>query len=282
MAVKSKKFRVAVSGTTVDGRTIEPSMLHEAVDNFHTETYGIRANVEHIRGLSGDKPFGAVGDVVGLSLQEDNLILNGRSEKRTCLYADVLPNARGIELNKADQKVYTSIELSPDFAGTGKFGLVGLAFTDSPASIGTERLQFSKVHKTLIFTCEDPIEFKFDEDAAATAFSAVADFFKKLTAAPEAQGTLQTQTPAAPVVQTSAATAQPDAVAAFATQVFTGMKAMADAIEASSTATNDAIAELRAEQTRLKTQLETTPDPNAFTRAPATGHQGAPQIKAEC
>lgn len=284
MAVKPKKFRVAVAGDTVDGRTIEPAMLTQSVETFNRETYGVRVNVEHIRGLSGDKPFGAVGDVIGLSVQEDEITVAGKAEKRTCLYADIQPNDRAVELNKADQKVYTSCEFLPNFAGSGKWGLVGLAVTDTPASIATERLQFSKVTGALIVPGRE--EVKFDEDAAATAFSAVADFFKKLTAAPDAQGTTQAQTqtqnPAAPVVQNPAAPAQPDAVSAFTAQVFSGMKALADAVEASSKATNEAIAELRADQAKLKTQLETTPDPTAFNRAPAIGHQGAAQIKAEC
>ena len=41
------------------------------------------------------------------------------------------------------QKVFWSIELDPDFTGTGKAYLSGLAITDSPASTGTEVLKFS-------------------------------------------------------------------------------------------------------------------------------------------
>lgn len=41
-------------------------------------------------------------------------------------------------MNKAAQKVYTSMEIQPNFANTGKCYLVGLAVTDDPASLGTE------------------------------------------------------------------------------------------------------------------------------------------------
>ena len=37
-------------------------------------------------------------------------------------------------MNKAAQKVYTSMEIQPNFANTGKCYLVGLAVTDDPAS----------------------------------------------------------------------------------------------------------------------------------------------------
>ncbi|HEA8597063.1 TPA: GPO family capsid scaffolding protein, partial [Escherichia coli] len=47
------------------------------------------------------------------------------------------------ELVKKGQKLFTSMEVSPKFADTGKAYLVGLAATDDPASLGTEMLTFS-------------------------------------------------------------------------------------------------------------------------------------------
>ena len=41
------------------------------------------------------------------------------------------------------QKIYTSMEVDLDFADTGEAYLVGLAVTDTPASLGTSMLQFS-------------------------------------------------------------------------------------------------------------------------------------------
>jgi hypothetical protein len=52
-------------------------------------------------------------------------------------------------MNKAGQKLYTSIEISPNFAGTNKAYLVGLAVTDSPASLGTEMLAFAAAQGTV-------------------------------------------------------------------------------------------------------------------------------------
>lgn len=41
------------------------------------------------------------------------------------------------------EKIYSSIELHPQFALNGKAYVVGLAMTDTPASLGTERLKFA-------------------------------------------------------------------------------------------------------------------------------------------
>ena len=40
-----KKFRVAVSGATVDGREIRPEHLRDAAANYSPDVYGARVNV---------------------------------------------------------------------------------------------------------------------------------------------------------------------------------------------------------------------------------------------
>ncbi|WP_435605896.1 GPO family capsid scaffolding protein [Pseudomonas knackmussii] len=45
-------------------------------------------------------------------------------------------------MNRAKQKLYTSIEIDEKFADSGEAYLVGLAVTDTPASLGTEVLAF--------------------------------------------------------------------------------------------------------------------------------------------
>lgn len=133
---KAKRFRVATSGPTIDGREIKPEWLKQAADNYDPAVYAARVNVEHLRGYSADGPFGAFGDVIAFTAETNK---KGRVE----LFADIEPNDRAIAANKAGQKVYTSIELIENFAGTGQAYCVGLAMTDTPASLGTERLQFS-------------------------------------------------------------------------------------------------------------------------------------------
>lgn len=266
---KPKKFRVAVAGATVDGREITPQMLTEAVANFNTATYGIRVNVEHLRGLSGDKPFGIVGDVIGLSTQEDTITLNGKAEKRTALYAEIQPNDRALELNKSDQKVFTSIELTPDFAGTGKFGLVGLAVTDSPASIGTERLQFSKVHKTIIVPGQpgEEVEFKFDEEAPSQSQALFGSAITALSAAVTAlTGGQKPQAPAAPATPPApAAAAGMEQFATIFTAQTEALTALAKSVSESVSGINTRLDQQERQFTALKADLEKQPDPNTYS-----------------
>ena len=133
---KAKRFRVATSGPTIDGREIKPEWLTQAAAAYDPKVYAARVNVEHARSFAVDGPFGAFGDVISLTAETNK---QGRVE----LFADIEPNDRAIAANKAGQKVYTSIELIENFAGTGQAYCVGLAMTDTPASLGTERLQFS-------------------------------------------------------------------------------------------------------------------------------------------
>jgi hypothetical protein len=133
--MSKKFFRVAQEGQTTDGRVIERKWLHQIAETYDPKKYGARINIEHMRGLLPDSPFKAYGDVLAVKV-EDNA--DGKAE----LFAQLDPTPELIAFNKARQKVYTSIEIDPDFAGTGKCGLVGLAVTDSPASLGTDYLVF--------------------------------------------------------------------------------------------------------------------------------------------
>jgi len=50
---------------------------------------------------------------------------------------------RNLEIFIQSKKLFTSREINPKFADTGKAYLLGLAATDDPASLGTEMLTFS-------------------------------------------------------------------------------------------------------------------------------------------
>ncbi|REC94869.1 GPO family capsid scaffolding protein [Kushneria indalinina] len=128
--------RIATEGATTDGRKIERKWLEQMAANFNPEKYGCRINLEHIKGILPDSPFKAYGDVVGLKTEEND-------EGKLQLFADLDPTDELKAMNKARQKVYTSMEIEPDFSDTGEAYLVGLAVTDSPASLGTSMLQFS-------------------------------------------------------------------------------------------------------------------------------------------
>lgn len=142
--MKTKPFLLATAGSTVDGRTIDENMLKEMAESYDPQTYGARVNIEHIRGISGQAPFRAYGDVLELSTAEVDVNFNGKVEKRVGLFGvlDVTDEAK--KLSDEGQKVYPSIEIEPNFGGKGFAYCMGVALTDSPASIATERLQFNR------------------------------------------------------------------------------------------------------------------------------------------
>ncbi len=141
--VKSKWFRVAVAGDTTDGREIQAEWIIQMAQNYNPDVYGARINIEHFRSVFPDGVFGAYGDV--LALKTEKVTIDG--EEKDALFAQIEPTQSLIELNKKKQKVYTSIEVDENFANKGSAYLVGLAVTDSPASLGTEMLTFAATAK---------------------------------------------------------------------------------------------------------------------------------------
>lgn len=136
-----KKFRIAVEGATTDGRNISAAWITQMAKNYNPAVYGARVNLEHFRGVLPDGPFKAYGDVVALSAEtiQDGSALDGK----LALYAELDPTPELIELSKKRQKVYTSMEVNPDFGDSKEAYLQGLAITDSPASLGTQMLKFA-------------------------------------------------------------------------------------------------------------------------------------------
>ncbi len=139
---RSKFFRVAVEGATTDGRQIERQWLVDAAETYSQNTYGARVWIEHMRSLLPDSPFRAYGDVVALKTEEVDIA----GVKKLALFAQIEPTTDLVTMNKARQKMFTSIEIRPKFADTGRAYLDGIAVTDSPASLGTEMLTFSAQH----------------------------------------------------------------------------------------------------------------------------------------
>lgn len=128
-------FRIATEGATTDGRKISREWIEQMAKNFDPAVYGARVWMEHMRGMFADGPFPALGDVTKLEARE--------VDGKMALFAEIDPTDRLKQMNQERQKVYTSIEVDPEFADTGEAYLVGLAVTDSPASLGTDMLAFS-------------------------------------------------------------------------------------------------------------------------------------------
>ncbi len=168
-----KWFVVATEGATTDGRAIQRSWIEQMAKNYDPKTYGARINLEHIQFYlyAKDQPHSqCYGDVLALKTEE--------KDGKLQLLAQIDPTDALIALNKDRQKIYTSIEVDPNFADTGEAYLVGLAVTDSPASLGTEMLQFAshaqmnplasrKQKADNLFTAALETEFNFAELADA-------------------------------------------------------------------------------------------------------------------
>ncbi|CAM7900443.1 TPA: GPO family capsid scaffolding protein [Klebsiella pneumoniae] len=138
----SKWFRIGVEGDTCDGRVISATDIQEMAETFDPRVYGCRINLEHLKGILPEGPFSRYGDVVELKSEkiDDDSVLIGK----LALFAKITPTDDLIAMNKKLQKVYTSMEIQPNFANSGKCYLVGLAVTDDPASLGTEYLEFCR------------------------------------------------------------------------------------------------------------------------------------------
>lgn len=126
---------IATSGKAVDGRVIEKQWLIDAAETYTRNTYTAMVWPHHPQHDIGEREFTCnLGEVDALKTE-----LEGDTVK---LYAQLIPNQFLIEANRQGQKLFTSAEFISDFAGSGKEYLFGLAVTDIPASLGTEKMKF--------------------------------------------------------------------------------------------------------------------------------------------
>lgn len=189
MTVKAKRFRIGVEGATTDGREIQREWLEQMAVSYNPAVYTALINLEHIKSYLPDSTFNRYGKVTALFAEE---ITEGPLAGKMALYADVEPTESLVELVKKGQKLFTSMEVSPKFADTGKAYLVGLAATDDPASLGTEMLTFSasaahnplanrKQNPANLFTAaeETVIELEEIQDDKPSLFARVTALFTK-------------------------------------------------------------------------------------------------------
>lgn len=289
---KTRFFRVAVEGATTDGRAIDRQWLLDAAETYNRETYAARVNLEHVRGITADGPFQAYGDVLSLKTETIELDIGGKTQKRLALFAEIDALDPLIAMNKKGQKLYSSVELSPNFAGTGKAYLVGLAVTDSPASLGTEMLQFAasqgennplahrKQDKANLFTAAEEVTIELAEETPAvdpaTGFLAtIARFVEGLSGKPA-----EPKSPPVPPSPPVAAPEEGQHTASFA-QIGAAMTEMGTALQTFIQTANQRHTALEAKVNSFAELLEKTPANKFQQRAPATG--GAPDtIKTDC
>ena len=140
MTVKAKRFRIGVEGATTDGREIQREWLEQMAASYNPAVYTALINLEHIKSYLPDSTFNRYGKVTALFAEE---ITEGPLAGKMALYADVEPTESLVELVKKGQKLFTSMEVSPKFADTGKAYLVGLAAAEETV-IELEEIQEDK------------------------------------------------------------------------------------------------------------------------------------------
>lgn len=197
MTVKAKRFRIGVEGATTDGREIQREWLVQMAASYNPTFYTALINLEHLKSYLPDSTFNRYGKVTALTAEEIN---GGPLAGKMALYADIEPTNPLVDLVKKGQKLFTSMEVSPKFADTGKAYLVGLAATDDPASLGTEMLAFSAsaTHNPLasrkqnpenLFTAAEETVIELEEipDDKPSLFTRVSALFSKKEQTDEAR-----------------------------------------------------------------------------------------------
>ena len=165
--LKTDFICIATSGYTVDGRQITAQELHEMADSYDPEYYTANLWPEHRRWFN-------MGQVVEVKAEENE---KGETE----LFAVIAPNQELIEQNRAGQYLFTSIEIAPNFRNSGKAYLSGLGVTDSPASVGTTKLNFFNTEqKDSVFSDFIKVDFSIKEDIEDKALRTLANAFRKL------------------------------------------------------------------------------------------------------
>jgi len=270
--LKSRFFRVATEGATTDGRAITREQIDQMAKNFDPAKYGARVWVEHMRGLYSDSPFRAHGDVLAVEARDVE-------EGRRALFAQIKPLPELVAMNKAGQKIYTSIEMHPKFADSGEAYMTGLGVTDSPASLGTEVLTFAaqkpetspftkrKSHAEALFSEAVHADLVFEEDDTAEAeaeangskFSAVIDRLVK---------------------RFTGKTKDDDARFAEVLKGFEAFGAYAETQEKAHDTLAKQFAELSDKHEALIKRLEETPESGFTARPPASGGDGG--VKTDC
>lgn len=268
MGSKAKRFRVGTEGQTTDGRTITGDWLRQIAATYDPAKYGARIWLEHLRGIMPDGPFRAYGDVRALSVDTG-------ADGKLALFAEIDPTPDLIAMNKARQKVYSSMEIDPDFAGTGQAYLVGLGITDSPASLGTEMLAFAAG------ATANPLAARKQRPENLFA-AAIETDLADLEAPPADEGGLLERLK---VLLSGAAPKQPQTPHPSDADLRAGLALLASQIRtdgetaaASLAALKADLAAVRAEFAALQSALDTTP--KTPPRTPATG-SGAP-ITTDC
>jgi len=176
----AKFFRIAKEGETIDGRKITRDQIQQMADNYNAkEKHGARIWLDHFRSYFPDGYFQPQGDVLETKAEEGE-------DGKLGLYGLLNPLDSLLELNHDGKKVYTSIEMDPDYCGSGEAYLTGLAATDNPSVGGTDYLNWfsarTKDDETKMFSAFLEIDDNFGFEKAEekpSLFSRISAMFTK-------------------------------------------------------------------------------------------------------
>lgn len=270
---KSKWFRVATEGATTDGREITRAEIEQMAKTYSPQKYGARIWLEHYRGTVPGGPFDALGDVLAIEARD---VEDGKK----ALFAQVAPLPTLIEMNKSGQKLYSSIEIHPNFPTTGGSYLYGMAVTDSPASLGTEVLKFSqtaavnpfagrKTDKATLFTAAQEFQLELEADPTNPEAGVLAKAVEKFTAVMEkfaSKPEPKTETPPPAVAQPHSAdmAAVVTAMQSFSVETAAAVQKLSQQLADQGKAHNELVTKLNSQSADL-------------SRPPATGGDGYEQ-----
>ena len=195
--------RVATSGPTVDGREILPQELRDIAETYAPSKYTAVIWCEH------ERWSGSHGTVFAVRLVEE---ADDLEPGQIALEAQLKPNQKLLWLNDQGEKLFSSIEIWPNFAGTGKAYLTGLAVTDQPASLGTQELYFSqRTNKATYYAASVELgalnEDKPQGELAKLATMITSLFKRFAVEQPAASDTTDTPTESKPPMDEATATA---------------------------------------------------------------------------
>lgn len=155
---------IAASGGTIDGRTIDDQWMDDIAETYDPRVFTAMIWPRHDT-VENRKYTYNLGTVEAVKLETEDGVKK--------LYAQLSPNQFLIDANKAGQNLFTSIEIVEKFPTTGRDYLYGLAATDVPASLYTDRMEFNANGEAMTlrtFSAGESMTFTLQDKQQKTPF----------------------------------------------------------------------------------------------------------------
>lgn len=179
MPKKSKFFRAVVEGQTLNPDiTVTRDDIESMASSYSPDVYCARINLEHITSLSHESEWRRYGKVLAVKTEE---ITSGLLAGKLALLVQVEVSDELLKLHNKGQKLTVSVEYVTKFPATGKPYLVGLAFTDDPASLGTQEIKLSLSQRNVQMSQAMDVELTTDEHDLLTRIKQKLSILSKKT-----------------------------------------------------------------------------------------------------